>query len=680
MTTAYDVRASLTLQARNAGEIRRLSSEVRQLGEQIRGSSNAARGMLNQLLAMGGAYAGISAIKGAFRGLVTSAVGYVSELEKTKIGLQSVVSAVEEVPWEEAGRRGEAAFKKVREMAILSPATSKEMFDIFQGIIGPIESAGFSMQKVLDITNDTVLAASALNVDYAQATRDISMMARGTAGMEVKLFSMLRSTGAIKEDAKEWNALLPAQRVEKLSTALKKFAGSGKAFGSSWAGVTSTFADIVDNFKASAFSPIMKVMGRNLERFNGYILEHRAELEAFFERVGTDVAMRLDTWIGKARTGFTYVITHWDEIVAKFDAVVSKVKEVAPIIAKAAIAWQGVQLGREVVGGGIAAAGTMGQLVSGVGGGLAGAFAGKQAAAGAVAASGATRALQLEGFTEAMLMGGAMTGGAGAGGAGAAGAGATAAGGALVALGPILLAFAVVVAAVGAMFLAAKDNWAAFQAIFAESTGGLVEELVRLGKAVWSFLAPVLKVVGHILLTILAPAFTLLVTAIRGVVWFLTVLFDIFGQITTVIYEKLKPALTFLQDFFAKLASWINNTFGKYWDKVDESRTEQERKAVERAWGPNGTQRGGSTDPNTNWDRWNPALTGPLKTKDQVDLSKVAKAGVNVTNDFRGSRIQVKQEFKGDQDPDRIVLAMVHDLTRQAEQRISSGFAGALSR
>jgi hypothetical protein len=646
-SSSYDIRASLYLQAKNsANELRRVSRELRDLGREIRGSSNAAQGLFHQLVGVGGAYFGIRTLSNAFRGLVGSSVAYTSELEKTKIGLQAVISGVEEIPWEEAGRRGDAAFKRIRDLAILSPATSQEMFSIFQGIIGPIEAAGFSMQKVLDVTNDTVLAASALNVDYAQASRDISMMARGTAGMDVKLFSILRSTGAIKENAEEWNKSLTAtQRIEKLSAALKKFSASGKAFGSSWAGVTSTFKDIVDNMKASAFGPIMKVIGRNLERFNGYILAHRTELEAFFSSVGRDVGFRLQSLFDKAQNTFGWIVDNWGTIVSRFDHVLTRAKEVVPALAKAALAWQAIQLTRDVVGMGVSAAGAVGGVVGMFGGG---------AAAGS---------------------------GAAATGAGAVGAGA---GGAAAAVGasiwPAVLAFAAAAAVVGTVVLAVKDNWQSFTAIFGETSKGLLTEVIGLGQAMWKALGPVLKTVGNILLAVLAPTWLAVTTALRGMVVVLTAVFDAIGWVTNAVYDHLKPAFDFLFSVFADIAKFINDVFSSVRLFAEETKNETQRMLQERAWGETGSQRGLGTEPQTNWDRWNPALVGPLQTKDQVDLSKAPKAGVHVTNDFRGSRVQIRQDFKGDTDPDRVVEVAMRDLTRQSEMRVSSGFSGAFTR
>jgi hypothetical protein len=66
-----------------------------------------------------------------------------------------------------------------------------------------------------------------------------------------------------------------------------------------------------------------------------------------------------------------------------------------------------------------------------------------------------------------------------------------------------------------------------------------------------------------------------------------------------------------------------------------------------------------------------------VEAKRQRDL---AKQTTKVTNDFRGSNIKIDQKFDGDQDPDRIVVGMMSDLTRQAELRLSSGYAGAFTR
>jgi hypothetical protein len=60
--------------------------------------------------------------------------------------------------------------------------------------------------------------------------------------------------------------------------------------------------------------------------------------------------------------------------------------------------------------------------------------------------------------------------------------------------------------------------------------------------------------------------------------------------------------------------------------------------------------------------------------------SEREKQKTSITNDFRGSNIKIDQKFEGDEDPDRIVYAMMSDLHKQAEMRLSTGYAGAFTR
>ncbi len=670
----YDVRATLLMQARGAyGDVRKVAAEVRNLGEGLKTSRSAFRDMVGQAVAFGAAYLGFRAVSNAVVSLTKSAVAYTSELEANKIGLQSVLSAVENTDWETAGKRATAAFAQIQMMAIKSPATSAEMFDIFNGIVGPVEAAGFSMQKVLDLTNDTVLAASALNEDFPQASRDINMMARGMAGAHVKLFSMLKATGAIKEDAEAFNQMAPEKRIGLIAEGLKKFAKGGEAFGSSWKGVTSTLTDIFDNLKASAFSPILKIMGRNLEKFNGYILDHKASIQAFLTNVGRDLGNRIDTLFSKAVMGFEYIQDHWDAILDRFHQVVAKVKEVAPIIAKAALAWELTNLGRNVVGGGLQAAGGVMNLVGGAGEmGIAGALglgAGRTSAAAAMTMANSPFGMMGAGGMAmtspfGMMGAGATEGAAVGAGAAESGAGMAALVASLTALGPVVAIVAAALASFLAIGLAFADQWKNMLTIFGSTGSQTMGMLVEAGQAIWSTLSPILKMLGSVLLIPLTAAWLVFTTLLRGFLLVLTAVFDVLGWIANAVWTSLKPAFDFIFQLFKDLAAFINDVFGeagkvlKGWRKgLDEN---EKPEAL-------------STEPNQDFSIWQ-------GNQNAVDLSKATKGGVKITQDFRGSRISVKQEFKGDQDPDRIVMAMMSDLTRQAENRVSSGYAGALTR
>ena len=297
----HDIRADLVFNPQGAQRgFNQAAAGAQRVERSLVSAQGAADGLLRRVFAVGAAYLSLNTAVGVFARLTSSAFKYTASLEATKIGLSSVMSAVENVPWAQATKMAEGAFEKIKQMSIESPGSAQDMFGIFNGIVGPVRAAGASLQTVYDLTRDTTLTAAALGVDFQQASRDINMMARGTAGVDVKLFSLLKSTGAIKEDTEQWNKnLTAAERVEKLGAALKKFSGSGEAFGKSWAGVMSTFEGLTDELKRTTFQPLMRSIAATTDRLNTVMVKHAERIGYSFNHLGTSMARFWDSTAGR---------------------------------------------------------------------------------------------------------------------------------------------------------------------------------------------------------------------------------------------------------------------------------------------------------------------------------------------------------------------------------------------
>lgn len=363
---------------------KRLTTFSKSLGDlsgQLAKTKNMGSGVFGSLVGFNLLQTGVSAVVGGFRNLIGFATNFNQSLETTRIGMMSVISAVDGIPFQSAGRKADQFFEDLKSDAIKSTATFAEMAEIGQSIIGPIRGAGFSMNVVREITNNTVSAANALNVDFAQASRDITMMARGSAGMHVKLYSMLRSTGAIAENAEEFNKLTAAERIEKLRAALKKFAEAGEAYGHSFAGAMSTFKDIMQQSAGKLFEPVFKKVTEVFNKINEYLIAHKDQIMKAMEAVGQKIAKVFDYMVGKGRLVFSYLTENWDELANKFQKVVDSVKTLAPMLLASAKAWAAVQLGRDIAAGGASVVGAVGGF------GSMGALVASMAALGLVAAT-----------------------------------------------------------------------------------------------------------------------------------------------------------------------------------------------------------------------------------------------------------------------------------------------------
>lgn len=339
--TQYDVVVNLQLKKIEEAQrgIQKVAADMTKLQSKVELNRQAFSGMVSKIMAIGAAYVGVSAMSRGIMGAAKSAITFNAELETTKIGLASVIGAVQNIPFEQALKPAQKVFDQLKDDAITSTATTKEMFDIFQAIVGPISAAGYGFADVREITNSTVAAASALNVDFAQAQRDIGMMARGTAGMDVKLFSMLRSTGAIKEDAEQWNKKLTAgQRIEKLKTALAKFNPAAQAYGKSWKGITSSFTDITQQFLGLAGGPAFETIKKFLDGINQKMLQNRDTLTQSIQRWGETLGRTLEKVFGKLSAAMEYATNNWGKITSAFKTAAEVMKKAAIIMAASKIA------------------------------------------------------------------------------------------------------------------------------------------------------------------------------------------------------------------------------------------------------------------------------------------------------------------------------------------------------
>ena len=643
MSADFDVRAKLTLDSQAAfGGAQRLSSTMLDLSHQLQGAQGLAGGLLGRVVGLGAAYFGLNAGINVFKGLVSSAVDYTAELQSTKIGLQSVLSAVTGASWEEAGKQGEEAFKRIQDAAIESPATARQMFDIFNGIVGPVMNTGASMEKVISLTNDATMAAAGLHVDFAQASRDMSMMVRGAAGVDVKLFSLLRASNAIKETTEQWNKnLTAAQRVEKLAQALAKFKRAGDAYGKSWLGITSTLTDLKDRFKSAFMSPIMDMAARRLFAANQNMIKNQAQIVRLATIYGERVAIALEHGWERGMELWGELVENWGALSRGFDHAMIKVHQFAPMLLRAAkiyagvsvagnVAGKGLQVGAGVIGTGGMAAGGMSKLLGLLGGGSAAGAAGAAAEGTAAAVAGETAA------------------------AGAAAAGAA------VSIGAVAAGLVLVAATAEPVI----DNWQGIKTAALTTTESVWNSLVDAGKSIWSALRGPMYLIGGALTTFgqlvgvtLVAGVNVAANAIR---WF----FDNIEPISTAIMEWAVPAM--------KALVWWINDLSKAMDKVTG------RTTVMQAADNSFKQGDWVASENT----MAAILAGSnvasvTEAKRQRDL---AKQTTKVTNDFRGSNIKIDQKFEGDQDPDRIVVGMMSDLTRQAELRLSSGYAGVFTR
>jgi len=681
-TESYNVLAKLELGAQQA--VKGLDGIVKKL-DGLKGAVEKINvnfgGLVSKALAFGAAYFGISAMVRGVKSLAGEILSASADTEALTASLATVYSAVEKVSFTQATNDAKVLFKVFERVAIQSTATTQELMQVFQGIYGPLRNAGLTIQQIVDTTNNAAVAAAALGVDFAQASRDISAMARGTAGLDVKTFSLLQSMGLIKETTEQWNQLAPDKRAKKLMDVMGKIGGqAAEAYGRTWKGLSSTFVDIMSAFKRAFGTAVFERLKKTLEQINAYLLTNRVRIEGYLRALGEKVGVIFDRVITKAAHAFQYVTTHADSIRAKIAELYARFERLKPIIAEGAK----IAMAISVASFALNTISPMLNLMFGV-------FKAAPMVVGGMMTMASSLAGAFTWIITKVSMLGVIFEGLGAGGVMSAlgGSFSALAGTVFAAIAPFA-AVALVIAALVLGFMRFKDTLMDMLQPLIASFKSIGSQLYSIFKDLWIALKPMLEVIGGVLLMQLIMGFRVMAWVVDNVLLpplrlAAKIIRWVFETVLQPIFEALIPVMNAVVTAF----TWLGEAIDALLDHIpflDHDSKATADKAVKAAgddpWSRNGQGLFGEMG-----DKLKSAsdIAGKLTDMLVARVQKNAEDAVlqsqrpSVVNDFRGSKIEVKQEFR-EADPDNVWVQFREGLEREAVSRTRSGFADPLAR
>ena len=637
MSEEFDIRSELTVRVQKAlNNLNRVSSAAQGLGRRLQSAGEAGVSAMGRMARVGVAVAGFALLGGAIRLATSNIFEFEAASESAQISIATVlqIGGRAETFAEAMGLAAES-YERLRVMAVQSPATTFDLVNIFQGVLG-FQKAGVSLEAMEQMTARVAVAAGALGVDFAQAQRDIAAMASGVAGNDVALFRMLRTSGALTQSTEEWNALVKndaARAFVVLQEALSKFDDASVAVGNSWAGITSTLSDVGQVLGATARGPVFNRLKSALRNVAQAAIDNFTQLNAVFERIGASALRFLNPAITFIEHGIVNLIENADQIPAKFDAIRARAAAIADTLAKVIAVKFAVSMAMMTGGAALSAAPALTSGITALGG------AAVSAGTGLVNlfSNFAPIMIRLMTVTATFLTGGAVMSTLLAGLASAA-----------AFIVPILIALVAVVVAMaipatllgGALYVLLTD----FDTVLAWFNTYIVPTLRRAWADIQSILdqaGPDLRAFGEVGLYLFGEAVKDTANVVKAAV-----------QAFTSFLPMVRSAMDSLGlgILFEAARLQFINARGQG----------AAREAAEAA----GAVEGGSMDP--------AAATGGATRRAGGGRS-------SVNNDFRGSRINIHQEFR-QQDPDRIAVATLGALSSAGERRIASGYAPAVTR
>lgn len=626
-------------------------------------------GLLTRAIAVGAAYFSFQAVTRGALNLAGGILAANANAEALQASLATVYAAVEKVSFADATRDSASLYRTLQKVAIESVATADELMAVFQGVYGPLRRGGLTLQEIVTTTNNAAVAAAALGVDFAQASRDISAMARGTAGLDVKTFSLLQSMGLITETTEQWNKLAPEKRAHKLMEVMSKIGGqAAEAYGKTWKGLSSTFVDLMGAFKRAFGSAVFERMKATLAKVNEYLLKNRERIEAYLTALGEKVGAVFDRIVNNAGATFSAVVANIDAIEAKVREVYALWESLKPTLILAAKVAVTMNVAAAAFNALVPAINALLFVVQGV-------------------------------MTVAAAVSAAMAGGAGIGGLIAAmSSGLAAFGAAVAAVALPLVIFGAVVAAIILGVMEFGDSLKRMLGGLWESAKSIAAQLAVIFAGIWAVLRPVLAFVGGVLLAgiigavrvfamyidkwvlpkfrilgeilqwvgtnIIKPVFEVLGDTLRGIIDF---------------FEDLMDAIETVTDAFADLVAWVEDKIssvtggGESWSMDEIKQYADVANVVE-----------GMLQKQGDWRAAQKAAEAARREAERAAREKRDKEVLGrersvVHNDFRGSKITVNQEFK-EADPDNVWVQFRDGLEREAVARTRSGYVDPLAK
>jgi len=618
--TQYDVYAEITLKTKAAQKAAdRLGGRINRLGGALRSANFGATNMVASIAALGASYVGFRALTATISSAAKGMYAFETSAQQTKLGLATLLDALggDSNTFAQAKAQGMEVYGALQKEAAKTTATTQDLLEIFTGIVAPVRAAGVSMERIQKLAVGASRAGSALGIDQEQLTRDMTLLAEGRAGMDVKTFNRMRPF--LKEQlntTEEWNKATAPERVAELERVFTQMSAGAKEFERSIGGRTSTFKDLFQQIRGAFAAPVLQAFADKLGVINDYLFKNLDTLKQIAGSWGQRLANRFNSVFASAESISTKIAANWDTIAATIKGVVAQLKQMLPKLMLAGKIYAVSQVAAPVAGMGLQAAGG---LWSGVG-----------SVAGAVTG------------------GGAAGGGAAAGGSGVLTAAATAA-------APL----AAVAATITAIGIGIKTHWAQImQSGIGKNLRELGSQFVSLGKRLGGTIWNLLRIMGSSFVRLL-PLFKPVVKLMTGFVWVLSQLASGLEWVT----DKLASITEMITDGILDAFNNLLTRLTKQFQAVDALREKYSPKIKTTVFDPKGrTRRSGYTVMPAASDS---GAKGPSQRP-------------TIVNDFKNSRITIKQDFR-DADPDRVAVRLMRDLEKVAERRTESDWSPAFT-
>lgn len=251
-------RITIETEDKASNAIRRIAMELGALGTSAEGVGPRARAGTDAMstsferlaMQLAAAVSGYKALEAAVdfgrRGFDFNA-----QWEESRIGIGSVIAAVNTLTtaqgrtlegmekYNAAQQLAEQSMRRIQVMGLETTATTDQLVEGFQALIGPASAVGMTLEQTADFTLSVVQSLGALGIPLNQLSAEARSLLDGTiVPTQDRLAVALGITGEMVKTWKQQGTL-----VAELNKRLESFKLAGKDVADTWSGLSSNMQD-----------------------------------------------------------------------------------------------------------------------------------------------------------------------------------------------------------------------------------------------------------------------------------------------------------------------------------------------------------------------------------------------------------------------------------------------------
>jgi hypothetical protein len=293
--TIYDIRVKYMLDDKASKGMTAISKQANRASKEVTGLQ---RGMRRLLVAGAGFM--------TFRLGKKWLIDYNAELEQARTTMTTLLMQGMGGEWARNQQRANVLIKQFQKDAAVSVGTTIDYVNVAKLITGPLTKAGASMEDLREITQGTAVAAETYGIEADVAARDVQQMIMGNVRAVDRFARML---GVVPV---EWNKMVrekgPRQALEEVSKLFKQPAlvAATKAYGKTWAGITSTLEDNIQRALGKVGLPLMQAISKELVALTKWFEENPEKVN----QIAKSIADSLVGGFKAVKAIFKFIIDH----------------------------------------------------------------------------------------------------------------------------------------------------------------------------------------------------------------------------------------------------------------------------------------------------------------------------------------------------------------------------------